>query len=187
MFGLLYVGGLSIACIIGIILYYGFMAGRIELKTSLIIFISTIIFGTIYCSLVLSKRMEIFSYYKLKKISKKNDYKVYKYTGDIQAIYISTYIEKRMSLDAYLIQSASDLIKPVTPIVEYEVKGETYETMNPILETGAELPVGTKVYVWYKKDNPKQAILGTELESHSSSKFLGMLLIAFGIMLLLLY
>ena len=86
--------------------------------------------------------------------------------------------------DAYSIQSASDLIKPVTPIVEYEVNGETYETMNPILETGAELPVGTKVYVWYKKDNPKQAILGTELESHSSSKFLGMLLIAFGIMFL---
>lgn len=86
--------------------------------------------------------------------------------------------------DAYSIQSASDLIKPVTPIVEYEVNGETYETMNPILETGAELPVGTKVYVWYKKDDPKQAILGTELESHSSSKFLGILLIAFGIMFL---
>lgn len=84
--------------------------------------------------------------------------------------------------DAYSIQSASDLIKPVTPIVEYEVNGETYETMNPILETGAELPVGTKVYVWYKKGDPKQAILGTELESHSSSKFLGLLLIAFGIM-----
>lgn len=86
--------------------------------------------------------------------------------------------------DAYSIRSATDVIKPVTPIVEYEVNGETYETMNPILETGAELPVGTKVYVWYKKDNPKQAILGTELESHSSSKFLGMLLIAFGIMFL---
>lgn len=84
--------------------------------------------------------------------------------------------------DAYAIESASDLIKPVTPIVEYEVNGETYETGNPILETGAELPVGTKVYVWYKKDNPKQAILGTELESHSSSKMLGILLIAFGIM-----
>ena len=87
--------------------------------------------------------------------------------------------------DAYSIQSASDLIKPVTPIVEYEVNGETYETMNPILETGAELPVGTKVYVWYKKGNPKQAILGTELESHSSSKFLGILLIVFGIMFII--
>ena len=108
MFGLLYVGGLSIACIIGIILYYDFMAGRIELKTSLIIFISTILFGTIYCSLALSKSMEIFSYYKLKKISKKNDYEVYKYTGDIQAIYISTYIEKRMSLDDDLISGTGD-------------------------------------------------------------------------------
>lgn len=87
--------------------------------------------------------------------------------------------------DAYSIDSATDLIKPVTPIVEYKVNGETYETTNPILETGAELPVGTKVYVWYKKDNPKQAILGTELESHSFSKLLGILLIAFGIIFLI--
>lgn len=99
MFSLLYVGGLSIACIIGIVLYYDLMVGKIDFKTSLIIFISTIIFGTIFCSLVLSNMMEVFSYYKLKKISKKNDYEVYKYTGDIQAIYTSTYIEKRMSLD----------------------------------------------------------------------------------------
>ena len=63
----------------------------------------------------------------------------------------------------------------------YEVNGEKYETLNRILETGAELPVGTKVYVWYKKDNPNQAILGTELESYSFKKILGFLLVAIGI------
>lgn len=88
--------------------------------------------------------------------------------------------------DAYDIESVSDLIRPVTPIVEYEVNGETYETMNPILETGAELPVGTKVYVWYKKDNPKKAILGTALENHLSRKLLGIILIAFGIIFVIL-
>lgn len=108
MFGLLYIGGLSIACVIGIVLYYDFMVGRMDLKTALIIFLATIIFGTIFCSLVLSNRMEVFSYYKLKKISKNNDYEVYKYTGDIQAIYSSTYIEKRMSLEDDLISSIGD-------------------------------------------------------------------------------
>lgn len=108
MFGLLYIGGLSIACVIGIVLYYDFMVGRMDLKTALIIFLATIIFGTIFCSLVLSNRMEVFSYYKLKNISKKNDYEVYKYTGDIQAIYSSTYTEKRMSLDDDLISGTGD-------------------------------------------------------------------------------
>lgn len=87
--------------------------------------------------------------------------------------------------DAYS-SSDTELNKPVTPIVEYEVNGEKYETQNPILEIGAELPVGTKVYVWYKKNNPKVSVLGTELESHSFKSMLGILLIGFGIIFIFL-
>lgn len=108
MFGLLYVGGLSIACIIGITIYYDFISEMIDLKTAITRFILILVLGTIFCSFVLSNKMEIFSYYKLKKISKKNDYEVYKYTGDIQAIYTSTYNEKRMDLDDDLVSSVGD-------------------------------------------------------------------------------
>lgn len=88
--------------------------------------------------------------------------------------------------DAYHISDVTEINKPVTPIVEYEVKGEKYEAQNPTLETGAELPVGTKVYVWYKKDNPKISILGTELDSYFSKKLSGFVLIAFGLIFVLL-
>lgn len=87
--------------------------------------------------------------------------------------------------DAYY-AGDTDVIKPVTPIVEYEVNGKKYEAQNAILEVGAELPIGTKVYVWYKKDNPNQAILGTELESHLSRKILGITMLFFGIILILI-
>lgn len=88
--------------------------------------------------------------------------------------------------DAYASDSRSNLAKPVTPIVEYIVNGEHYETQNAILETGAELPVGTKMYVWYQKENPSQAVLGTELENHSLQAMFGMLMLAFGVILVLL-
>lgn len=88
--------------------------------------------------------------------------------------------------DAYDITDVDEVAKPVTPIVEYEVNGEKYETQNPTLETGAELPVGTKVQVWYKKDNPIDSILGTELESHSFYTILGVLLVFFGLLFVFL-
>jgi len=87
--------------------------------------------------------------------------------------------------DAYYLSDSTEPMKPVTPIVEYEVNGEKYETQNPILETNAELPVGTRMCVWYRKDNPSQAILGTELESHFSVKLFGFSMIAFGVLLVL--
>ena len=83
---------------------------------------------------------------------------------------------------------AEDLLeinKPSTPIVEYEVNGEKYEAQNPILETGAELPVGTKMYVWYKKDDPRIAVLSTELESYLTTRFIGITLIGFGLLFIL--
>lgn len=89
--------------------------------------------------------------------------------------------------DAYDVENSAEIPsrRPVTPIVEYIVDGEKYETMNRILQTGAELPVGTRMYVWYKKDDPKQAILGTELKSFSFEKLFGAFLICFGTMFLL--
>lgn len=88
--------------------------------------------------------------------------------------------------DACYASDLTDLTKPVTPIVEYEVNGEKYETQNPILRTGAELPVGTRVCVWYKKNNPSSAILGAELDNYFSVRLFGFSMIAFGILFILL-
>ena len=89
--------------------------------------------------------------------------------------------------DAYNLIDSTDFAKPVTPIVEYEVNGKKYEAQNSILKTGAELPVGTKVCVWYKKDNPKFAILGTELKNYYSIRLFGIIMITFGILFILVY
>lgn len=83
--------------------------------------------------------------------------------------------------DAYMPGEKDTTIKAVTPIVEYIVDGEKYETMNRTLENGAELPVGTKMFVWYKKNRPNEAILGTELESATAEKIFGTILILLGI------
>lgn len=84
---------------------------------------------------------------------------------------------------------ADDMLKvskPTTPIVEYEVNGEKYEAQNPILETGAELPVGTRVCVWYRKNNPRDAVLGTELESYFAVRLFGIVFMAFGVLFIMI-
>ena len=88
--------------------------------------------------------------------------------------------------DAYYARDSAETVKPVTPIVEYEINGEKYEAQNSILKTGAELPVGTKVCVWYKKDNPRNAILGTELDNYFAVRLFGFSITAFGILFILL-
>lgn len=88
--------------------------------------------------------------------------------------------------DAYDIEDAAETVKKVTPIVEYEVNGEKYETQNPVLKTGAELPVGTKMCVWYRKDDPRKAILSTELDNYFAVRLFGLSITAFGIMIILL-
>lgn len=87
--------------------------------------------------------------------------------------------------DAYDSHDATDINKPVTPIVEYEVNGEKYEAANSVLETGAELPVGYKVTVWYKKDNPKIAVLATDLANYYTYLFVATSLLIIGVMFLL--
>ena len=88
--------------------------------------------------------------------------------------------------DAYSVHNSGELIKPVTPIVEYEVAGKKYEAMNSVLENDAELPVGTKVYVWYDKNNPAKYILGTETSNYLNYKLVGITMIFFGVLLVLL-
>ena len=88
--------------------------------------------------------------------------------------------------DAYDVEDATEAVKKVTPIVEYKVNGETYETQNPVLKTGAELPVGTKMCVWYRKDDPRNAVLSTELDHYFDVRFFGFIIMAFGIMIFLL-
>jgi hypothetical protein len=89
--------------------------------------------------------------------------------------------------DAYHINEATKINKAVTPIVEYEVNGEKYEAANSVLETGAELPVGVKVVVWYKKHNPKIAVLGSDLANYSIYILIGVFLLIFGSMFILQY
>lgn len=74
---------------------------------------------------------------------------------------------------------------PVTPIVEYEVNGEKYETINNGLSTGADLPMGTKMWVWYDKNNPKIAHLEFDRSSSSTRYILGTILILVGIVIFL--
>lgn len=80
----------------------------------------------------------------------------------------------------------SDRHDDSSPVVEYEVNGETYETMNKQLHSGGELPIGTKMWLWYKKDNPRDAILGIELGNWLTIKTTGILLILIGILLIII-
>jgi len=54
--------------------------------------------------------------------------------------------------------------KVVTPIVEYYVNGEKYEGQNDKLTTNGEIPEGTGVKVWYKKEKPEECILETQID-----------------------
>lgn len=75
--------------------------------------------------------------------------------------------------DAYRMSEGADnefYYRMITPIVEYEVNGEKYEGQNEQLSHNGELPVGVKMRVWYRKDNPRDYILQTELRSYSDWK-----------------
>ncbi len=73
-------------------------------------------------------------------------------------------------------------VKVVTPIVEYEVNGTTYEAQNRELQAEGELPVGTQMYVWYKIDKPNEAILGTQIRNNSLEAIIGIFWIIGGIL-----
>ena len=117
----------------------------------------------------------------IKGILRNNLYKELK--SDKKKEYIKT--TGTVICDAYPINEAANLNKGITPIVSYKVNGEEYEAQNRILETSGELPVGTKVIVWYKKDNPKEAILGTSLNDNFFEKNIGVFIIAIGILFII--
>lgn len=91
-------GGTAITIIIGIVIYYNAIAGLVELKTILITIISILILASLYCFFILNGKMNALSFLKLKKMIKNNNYEVYKYTGDIKAIYVSQKYNPRRSL-----------------------------------------------------------------------------------------
>ena len=88
--------------------------------------------------------------------------------------------------NAYHISDAAELNKPVTPIVAYEVNGNKYEAQKATLSNDAELPVGTKIYLWYKKSDPNVAILGIDLDKDFKNKFLATALLVFGILFIII-
>ena len=89
--------------------------------------------------------------------------------------------------DAYHVNDTSEPVKNVTPIVEYEVKGEKYETQNSLLKSDGEVPVGTKMCVWYKVSKPNIAILGSDIYNYYFKISLGIILVILGTLSTLLY
>lgn len=75
---------------------------------------------------------------------------------------------------------------PVSPLVEYEVNGEKYEATNKNLSTGAELPEGTEVWVWYNKNNPKITHIEYDNSRISMRNIIGAFIVLIGIIVLLL-
>lgn len=86
--------------------------------------------------------------------------------------------------DAYLKGEPKEL---VTPIVEYKVGNKTYEAQNRTLSLDAELPIGTKVNVWYSEDNPSNAVLGSEINNPRPYRLFGIVLVVYSILLLMLF
>lgn len=69
---------------------------------------------------------------------------------------------------------------PVSPVVEYEIDGEKYETTNKNLSTGAELPEGTEVWIWYNKNNPKITHIEYDYSKSSMQNIIGAFIIIIG-------
>lgn len=88
-FGILYIA-LVVAIIVSIPILLEVYSNRLSLFSAIVIILSIVIIVFIYGLIVLSSRMNIFSYCKLKKIIKSGNYEVYKYVGDIQSKYTST-------------------------------------------------------------------------------------------------
>lgn len=69
--------------------------------------------------------------------------------------------------NAYSNSDLNTLERSITPIVEFEVEGVKYEAVNRSVGTHNELPEGTKLYLWYKKDDPNDAWLPTDVAGTS--------------------
>lgn len=78
------------------------------------------ILSTIVCLFLLSTKMKVMSYIKLKKIMKSN-YELYEYNGDIKAIFISQRYRTRGSFDESL-----DWSGPTTNGIKLIIEDQTF-------------------------------------------------------------
>lgn len=90
--------------------------------------------------------------------------------------------------DAYETRTTDDgpSTRLITPIVEYEVNGEKYEGQNEQLSPNGELPVGLKMKVWYRKDNPRMYVLQSEIEDYNSWWIYSIICFVIGFLLIFL-
>lgn len=91
--------GLVISALVFIPIYYSIMSDNMGFFTGVLVLLLTAILGTIWSLFVLNSRMKCFSYIKLKKIIKDDNYEMLEYIGNIQVIYTSTSINTKSNLD----------------------------------------------------------------------------------------
>ena len=123
---------------------------------------------------VLSILFSIYAFYKASISIKKMKYIKNNYKKTIGTVICN----------AYGIYDSTKVIKAVTPIVEYEVNGQTYEVQNEVLSSDAELKVGTKIYIYYNEKFPTMARISTDLTGVPISILVGNFLFWIGLGLL---
>ena len=94
--------GLVVALFISVPIFANCFTGDMSLLTAILLILSVIIIATVFCLSIVAGRMNVLSYVKLKKITKNNDYEVYKYLANIQAKYIAKKFITRGSLETPL-------------------------------------------------------------------------------------
>lgn len=86
----------------------------------------------------------------------------------------------------YVHTADSHIYNPQTsPVVLYQVDGQSYRGKNTILETGSGLPNGTEMYVWYEKDHPENCVLESDLETPKKRIGFGVIFMMMGLIVAL--
>jgi len=80
-----------------------------SLLLAALILLSVILIVAAFGISVVAGKMNILAYYKLKKISKDNNYEVYKYLANIQAVYQSTKKRTKSGFDDDLVYASSEI------------------------------------------------------------------------------
>jgi hypothetical protein len=121
------------------------------------------------------------------KFYQRVQYEIGKYWETTVGQVISTEYNQQQSTNS---QQPSTLM---TPVVEYKVNGKKYIGKNARLSSNkkeADLPIGTKVKVYYSKTDPQECILQTyldmEIGDFLEAIVLGAPLVFLGILFLLI-
>lgn len=81
----------------------------------------------------------------------------------------------------YVHTADSHIYNPITsPVVLYQVDGQSYRGENTILETGSGLPNGTEMYVWYEKDHSENCVLESDLDTPKKRIWFGVIFMMMG-------